>query len=232
MKASRFLRIPLVLVSAAACFGTKIPAHDESCPSVKTVGSHAFNLTEWVRKTWFIQEQQVVDYQPLSSFYCVAATYNLEGKTVPFFRGTVATVYNYANHGEVNGPLVNAKNMTLCARAVNNEDASRLAVAPCFLPNILAGPYWVLAIGEDAEAGEYEWAVVIGGEPSVQWDDGCTTKEDGTNGAGLWLFTRNPVATKAQLGAMHAALKAQGIATSRLHPVEHHGCNYHGATLK
>merc|ERR1712167_363708 len=111
-----------------------------------------------------------------SSFYCVAATYNLEGKTVPFFRGTVATVYNYANHGEVNGPLVNAKNMTLCARAVNNEDAS--------------------------------------------------------NGAGLWLFTRNPVATKAQFGAMHAALKAQDIATSRLHPVERHGCNYHGATLK
>ena len=67
-----------------------------ACPNVQTIGSASFNLTEWVRKTWFIQEQQVVDYQPTSSFFCVAATYNLEGKKVPFFDGTVATVYNCA----------------------------------------------------------------------------------------------------------------------------------------
>ena len=47
--------------------------------------------------------------------------------------------------------------------------------------NILAGPYWVLGIGK-AKDGTYDWAVVIGGEPSVKWDDGCTTKEEGTNG--------------------------------------------------
>ena len=52
-----------------------------SCPTVKTVGSQHFNLTEWVRKTWYIQEQQIVDYQPLDSFYCVAATYNLPAMT-------------------------------------------------------------------------------------------------------------------------------------------------------
>merc|ERR1711861_27771 len=112
---------------------------------------------------------------------------------------------NYANKDEVNGPLQNANNMTLCARAVDSTDSSRLAVAPCFLPNILAGPYWVLGIGHDeVTPGEYAWAVVIGGEPTVQWPDGCTTKESGTNGAGLWLFTREPVASKKQLEAMHA----------------------------
>ena len=202
-----------------------------ACSKVTTVGSANFNLTEWVRKTWFIQEQQLVVYQPLSSFYCVAATYNLEGATVPFFGGTVATVYNYANSHEVNGPLQNADNMTLCARVVDKHDTSKLAVAPCFLPNILAGPYWVLGIGK-SKAGEYEWAVVIGGEPTVEYADGCTTREDKQNNAGLWLFTRNRVATKEQLDAMHRLLKAQGVATSRLHPVAQEGCTYHDAVLK
>ena len=29
-----------------------MPAVDASCPRVDTVGSAAFNLTAWVRKTW------------------------------------------------------------------------------------------------------------------------------------------------------------------------------------
>merc|ERR1712070_299166 len=123
-----------------------------------------------------------------------------------------------------NGPNTNANNMTLCARAVNSTDSSRLAVAPCFLPNFLAGPYWVLDVGPN-----YSWAVVIGGQPTVQVEDGCTTKESGTYNSGLWLFTRKQVATKDDLEAMHALLKSKGIATSRLHPVEQAGCEYKGA---
>ena len=71
-----------------------------------------------------------------------------------------------------------------------------------------------------------------GPEPSVKYDDGCTTKEEGTNNAGLWLFTREPKASKATLDAMHQLLKSKGVATSRLHTVAHEGCEYHGAVLK
>ena len=78
-----------------------------------TVGSANFNLTEYVRKSWYIQAQQVESYQPLDSLYCVTATYDLDGATVPFFRGTVVTVYNYGNKGAVNGPNVNKNNMTI-----------------------------------------------------------------------------------------------------------------------
>ena len=46
---------------------------------------------------------------------------DLDGATVPFFRGTVVTVYNYGNKGAVNGPNVNKNNMTLCARATTSE---------------------------------------------------------------------------------------------------------------
>ena len=112
-------------------------------------------------------------------------------------------------------------------RAVNASDSSRLAVAPCFLPNLLAGPYWVLGIGDD-----YEWTVVIGGQPTEQYDDGCTTREDGVNHSGLWLFTRAQSPSKASLDAMHHLLQAKGIATSRLHTVEHAGCKYKGDYIK
>ena len=44
--------------------------------------------------------------------------------------------------------------------------------------------------------------MVIGGQPSEKYDDGCTTKEEGTNNAGLWLFTREPKASKATLDAV------------------------------
>lgn len=220
-----------VLPLLAPSFIPSAFTHDASCPSVETVGSKNFNLTEWVRKTWYIQEQQIVQYQQPKDFYCVAATYDLRGDTVPFFHGTVVTVYNYANVGAVNGPNQNANNMTLCGRAVNEQDTSKLAVAPCFLPNILAGPYWVIGIGEQ-RSGEYDWAVVIGGEPSVKWDDGCTTKEEGTNGAGLWLFSREPMASKEDMNAMHALLEKKGIARSRLHTVAQAGCKYAGAIRK
>ena len=175
-----------------------------------------------------IQEQQLTGYQPLESLYCVTATYNLdEGRYVPFFSGKVISVHNYANKDAVNGPNQNKNNMTLCGRAVNEEDSSKLAVAPCFLPNYFAGPYWVLGLGED-----YKWAVVIGGQPTEEYDDGCTTREDGVYNSGLWLFTRAQTATADDLKEMHALLKAQGVATSRLHPVKQAGCKYAGAYRK
>jgi len=175
----------------------------------------------------YIQEMQVTQYLELDKFFCTTATYNLEGATVPFFKGDVVTVYNYANENVVNGPNSNAKNMTLCARTVNNSDYSQLAVAPCFLPNYFAGPYWVID-----RAPDYAWAIVIGGQPTEVFEDGCTTKQVGTNNAGLWLFSRTPVAPKEQIQTMRTILEKKGIARSQLHPVMHQGCNYTGALIK
>ena len=90
----------------------------------------------------------------------------------------------------------------------------------------------VLELRRQAADGTYEWAVVMGGEPSVKWDDGCTTKEEGTNGAGLWLFSRTPTASKKAMAAMHELLKSKGIARSRLHAVPHAKCKYDGAFIK
>ena len=73
-----------------------------TCPAVATQGN--FNLTEWIRASWYIQQQQVTGYQSPEDLFCVLATYELEGREVPGFDGTVISVYNYQNRGAVNGP--------------------------------------------------------------------------------------------------------------------------------
>ena len=52
--------------------------------------------------------------------------------------------------------MENIKNVTLCARQYNESEPSRLLNAPCFIPNLLAGPYWVLAAGP--VSNNYSWA--------------------------------------------------------------------------
>lgn len=200
------------------------------CPTVSTVSE--FNVTEYIRASWFIQEQQINGYQSQDDLYCVLATYNIdEHSKVPFFSGTVVSVYNYANKGAVNGPAEGAVNDTiLCARVPDASVPSKLAVAPCFLPNFFAGSYWVLAAGPSPS--HYEWAIVSGGEPTVEYPDGCTNPTKGSNGAGLWLFSRTPVADQETIDMMKTTLKGLGYTLSQLLPVTHQGCKYTQAFIK
>jgi hypothetical protein len=77
----------LSLLAVVPAFG---PSPTCAGANFTTLGK--LDLTEFTRKTWYIQEQQIVGYQPLESLYCVAATYDLAGASVPFFSGTVASV--------------------------------------------------------------------------------------------------------------------------------------------
>merc|ERR1719409_1085422 len=152
--------VTLFRVSSSA----PVTAANDDCPAVRRYKN--VNQTEFVRATWYIQQQQLTGYQPADQLYCVTATYNTgEGSKVPFFGGKVITVHNYANNQSV-----------LCARQPDANDAAKLEVAPCFLPNFLSGAYWILELGTDAE-GHYDWMVVSAGQPTVKYADGCTTKE-------------------------------------------------------
>ena len=222
----------MALTASAALAVAVLPIGvSAECPTVKPVDK--LDFSEWVRKTWFIQQQQITEYQPLEDNYCVLATYGDEEKHVPAFDGTVIAVHNYANQGEVNGPNENAKNQTLCARRPHN-DSTALLVAPCFLPNAFAGDYWVVAVGDDGNttAPKYTWAVVSGGSPTVQYDDGCTTKTTSINESGLWIFTRDSVGKPEDVAAAREALKGLGYTLSQLHNITHEGCKYDGAKLK
>jgi hypothetical protein len=57
-------------------------------------------------------------------------------------------VYNYALEGSIDGKPENDENGTvLCARQTNASCPAQIINAPCFLPNSLAGDYWVIAAG-------------------------------------------------------------------------------------
>ena len=199
------------------------------CPIVRPVEN--LNLEKWVEKTWYVAQQQINGYQKQEDLYCVLATYDINAtQHVPFFKGTVVSVHNYENKNQVNGPVEQTdKNIPsgLCARAKNSSYPSELLVAPCFLPNFAGGPYWVIAFNKT-----YEWGVIAGGTPTVQYNDGCSTKETGVNGSGLWIFVRDPTNSEMAVSEARIALKKLGYSLSRLLDVKQDGCKYDGARIK
>lgn len=202
-----------------------------SCPHVEPMSE--FNTTEYIRASWFIQQQQITGYQQENTLYCVAQTLASEDKWVPFFNGPVLSVYNYANVDNVNGESQNKNNFTLCARQANESRSSDILNAPCFLPNLFAGPYWVIDAGPYSY--HYEWAIVSGGQPTVQYPDGnCSTSEEGINGSGLWLFTRisNTDIVDQYIHIMRDKLLNLGYSIKQLLNVTQKGCKYTGAFLK
>ena len=104
-------------------------------------------------------------------------------------------------------------------------------VSPCYLPDALAGPYWVLDVGKYSD-GSYQWAIVSGGQPREVQDDGlCTTDEAGLN-SGLWILSRERELSTADLDAARSSLERMGVSTSMLVDVEQQGCLYEGAKIK
>ena len=168
--------------------------------------------------------QQETNYLPLDNNYCVSATYNTTSKKVPFFSGTVISVLNYANKDMVNGKNQNKDSTLLCARVPDSSIASKLLVAPCFLPNLLGGSYWVIDAGPNDD--NYEWAIISGGQPTVQYQDGCTTKKNSTNGSGFWFFTRTSLVNDTVIHMMKNIARLHGFTTSQLNPVIQKGCLY------
>lgn len=202
-----------------------------SCQKVELQTSPKVNLTEYIRSTWYVQQQQVNGYQPESDLYCVAATYSINNSVkVPLFKGKVISVYNYANRDKVNGEALGNNSTFLCAREINSSHPEKLAVAPCILPNLFAGPYWILAAGPNPS--NYTWAVVIGGQPSIKINQTCTTRETGINNSGLWIFTREKKVDYGNINYIRSIIEKKNISTSRLINVTQENCSYSGAFIK
>eukprot|EP00036_Acanthoecidae_sp_10tr_P008041 CAMPEP_0182921412 /NCGR_PEP_ID=MMETSP0105_2-20130417/4131_1 /TAXON_ID=81532 ORGANISM="Acanthoeca-like sp., Strain 10tr" /NCGR_SAMPLE_ID=MMETSP0105_2 /ASSEMBLY_ACC=CAM_ASM_000205 /LENGTH=223 /DNA_ID=CAMNT_0025058933 /DNA_START=41 /DNA_END=712 /DNA_ORIENTATION=- len=221
--------LPVSFVGALVA-GAAVPK-PATCPPPNIAPMSGFNTTEFVRATWFVQQQQVTEYLPRFQNFCVAQTLVLGDKKVPFFSGPVISVYNYAVNASVDGPVVNAANGTvLCARQTDRSDPAKIINAPCFLPNAFAGDYWVIAAGP--QPYEYQWAIISAGQPTETYPDGCSTKLTGVNGAGLWLFHRMKVAPAAAIAEMRSLLASKGYALSQLNSVTQAGCTYPGAYIK
>ncbi|EEH54488.1 uncharacterized protein MICPUCDRAFT_41142 [Micromonas pusilla CCMP1545] len=222
--------LALVLLNAPsnAQAGGRRGAAAEPCAPVSTASP--FDLDAYAAHAWYVQQQQVVRYQPRESLYCVRASYRVNDDDA-------VDVYNTANVGGVDGPPQNSDGFRL--RAVIDPDAdddapSKLRVGPRFLPRFLYGPYWVVAVSPSEPRDEsdpvgpgYDWAIVSGGQPTIPTgDDGKCRTGSGQNDSGFWLFTREKIASEATLEEMRAVASEKGFDLSALEPVTHEGCEY------
>lgn len=222
---------------------SQIPVPGFMCPKVNPLTkADGFSIDEYVRASWYVQEQQTLAYQRESQLDCVVATYDNLGSvagdfsTIPFYWGDAVAVYNYCSPESGCRPTLddNGDPSSILCAAYPSARKAALKVLPCFLPEFLGGNYWVIAVGTDSK-GEYEWAVVSGGQPKVRYPDGCTTYSGSFAyyDAGLWLFSRTENLDAAKKNDAMKAMTKMGFTLSQLKTVRQGaGCSYKGAYIK
>jgi len=180
----------------------------QQCTDVNTQPN--FNIEAYISKRWYAQEQMLTRYLPANANNCVTAKYTVRDKKT--FWGYSLKVQNNAkfDDGKPRGG-------ELCAYSANKSDKAKLAVAPCFLPRLWAGPYWVLRFNQ-----EKGYALISGGQPKVQTVKGCRTNK-GTNNAGLWIFTHEAIPAAGLVDEVRE-IAAQWFDLSVLVKVNHTGC--------
>merc|ERR1712190_403563 len=74
------------------------------------------------------------------------------------------------------------------------------------------------------------YALISGGAPSVNGNDGKCRTGTGTNNAGLWIFTREQKRNDQLLSKVRAIAEAKGFDLSVLNDVDHSNCTTRTAT--
>jgi lipocalin len=147
--------------------------------------------------------------------FCVHADYKLLPKKS--FWGYDIQVHNFAAE-DAPPHKPRDSGSFLCAKIVN-ASAGQLAVAPCFLPSQLAGPYWVLAYDESEG-----YALISGGAPTESAPGGCRTGS-GVNNAGLWIFTRSKRRDEKLVQKVRGVAREKGFDLSVLNFVNQSACS-------
>lgn len=75
---------------------------------------------------------------------------------------------------------------------------------------------------------KYEWALISGGPPKKQTENGYCETGSGINNSGLWIFTREKVASDATINKIRGIAKGLGFDLDVLQPVVQEGCTYEG----
>lgn len=207
------------------------PAAECPPPGLEPLPGSELNLDTWAAAPWYPMWQMPLAYQNADQLYCVRAAYLLEDERT-------VRVFNTAQEGSVDGPQQNDGERMPFLKAIipDPEETSKLMVGPPFLPEAFYGDYWVYGAGVFSDDGQpvpsetgetYDWGIVSGGPPTTAQADGCTAGQPGQfNGAGLWLFSRDPLLDDSRKEALFTYVQGLGFATSTLLPTVQEGCSY------
>lgn len=193
---------------------------DAKCKTVQTQAN--FSVDAYLGD-WYIQQQMEISYLPQDRNFCVRAQYAKKAK-----RNLLGWDLNVHNRDqEIDGTIHDSTVDTktgLCAHIVDGANG-KLEVAPCFLPPLLSGPYWIVRHYTDG-GRENEWALVVGGQPTIPTSDGLCKTGTGINNSGLWILTRSQKRVPALLeDAKEVALK-NGIDTAVLNDIDQTNCTF------
>jgi len=212
-----------VIVMSALSFVHSAPLETIACATVDV--QQNFNLTNFVEGgKWYIHQQMAIIYMPARENYCVTASY-------AFTSNNTVHVSNYANDGKVNGGVYSSDSMLkaiggICGSVDDPNEPAKLSVGPCDIPAWLPesrGPYWVIAAGPNPQ--NYDWALVSGGQPTKQTQNGCQTGRL-VNYSGLWILTRSSKRDEAVVQAVRKIAHDAGFDLSVLADVQQEGCTY------
>lgn len=213
-----FPLLPLSLDSNYRSTESRRLGEEDPCPPVDTV--EGFNITVYASATWYVQEQAVTTYLPVSRNYCVTADYTILEKPTWPWRYTIQ-VDNKAQDeaGNPYGGIIYAGQ-----EDPSSEDTAKLEVAPGFLPRTLAGPYWILAY----EEGDNGYALISGGQPTVRTESGCQTMSNRiTSSGGLWIFTRQATRNEELVARVRSmAAEDFGLDVTILNTVDQDSCDW------
>jgi|UniRef100_A0A7S4JVC8 hypothetical protein len=190
-------------------------------PGIDTVDN--FDLGQFIAARWYVHEQTVTVNTPIENLYCSYAEYAMRPQpSVP--SGYTVDVTNYAQDSSGNEFVTGrSPQPDLCAdqEETGGTDASKLVVAPCFLPKEAAGPYWVVYYDEANGV-----AVVSGGSPDVNGaSDTCKTM-NAMGDSGLWIFLRSANREEDKIEGAKAFLRTWNYDLSILNLVDQTDCVY------
>mmetsp|Transcript_7164 Transcript_7164/g.9721 ORF Transcript_7164/g.9721 Transcript_7164/m.9721 type:complete len:214 (-) Transcript_7164:140-781(-) len=198
-----------LILLASAFTNQGVAAEDKPCKPVVTVSG--FDIDTFISKPWYAHQQAPTEYVPIERNFCTRAMYaKKESKSILGYEIDVDNFTEDADGNKYGGKL--------CATIV---DDAKLAVAPCFLPTVFAGPYWVLAYDE-----EKGYAFVSGGQPMYRSEngEGCTTGK-GENDSGLWIFLRSRERDEDLIDEIRQMAKDMDIDVSVMNDVDQTNCD-------
>ncbi|KAJ3308695.1 hypothetical protein HDU76_003837, partial [Blyttiomyces sp. JEL0837] len=205
----------LAVILAAASAVVALPFGGSPSPNCPPKGFDALptlNVTAYAGR-WYCQSQAPVTYAGVNENFCVTATYTLKTD------GSL-DVFNYDNKDKVNGT---PNKVHLNGNFVSPSQPSKLRVTFPAFPNF-GGDYWVMKTGPINANGQYDWAIISGGNATAS--SGKDGKCIAPNNAGLWMFTREPVVAKSLSDSLTQEILGLGLDASAMNPIVQEGCLY------